>query len=249
MILIKLGGSIITEKKKPLTSRKKAILKIGHVLSKIKEPIIIVHGGGSFGHYWSIKYDMHTEAARYNPKGVTIIKNSMVTLNKIVLDGLLGGGLTSYCAPPFGITRAGKLLPQGAREIAEIAKYGLVPVTYGDAMWYSKGKSFILSGDRIMTMLALALKPRMCIFATNVDGLYENPNGGKLIYNAADGKATILSVGTDVTGGMLRKVKEAKKISCAGTDVYFVNGNKPERIIAAIRGKKFPCTKFGGKKR
>ena len=42
---------------------------------------------------------------------------------------------------------------------------------------------------------------------------------------------------------------EAKKISSMGTDVYFVNGNKPDRITAAARGGKFPCTKFGGKKR
>ena len=34
MILIKLGGSVITEKKKPLTPRKNAIEKIGRVISK-----------------------------------------------------------------------------------------------------------------------------------------------------------------------------------------------------------------------
>ena len=47
MILIKLGGSVITEKKKPLTPRKNAIEKIGRAISKITEPAIIVHGGGS----------------------------------------------------------------------------------------------------------------------------------------------------------------------------------------------------------
>ena len=100
-----------------------------------------------------------------------------------------------------------------------------------------------------MTMLALALKPKMCIFTTNVDGLFENPINGKLIRNASKGSAKILAVEADVTGGMMRKVMEAKKISSMGTSVYFVNGNKPERIAAAARGGKFPCTKFGGKKR
>ena len=224
MILIKLGGSVITEKKKPLTPRKNAIEKIGRAISKITEPAIIVHGGGSFGHFWSVKYDMHTKEAKCKPKGVAIVKNSMVALNNIVLDGLLKGGTAPYCAPPFGITRAGKLLPQGAKEIAEIARHELVPVTYGDAMWHSKGKSFILSGDRIMTMLALALKPKMCIFTTNVDGLFENPINGKLIRNASKGSAKILAVEADVTGGMMRKVMEAKKISSMGTSVYFVIG-------------------------
>ena len=125
MILIKLGGSVITEKKKPLTPRKNAIEKIGRAISKITEPAIIVHGGGSFGHFWSVKYDMHTKEAKCKPKGVAIVKNSMVALNNIVLDGLLKGGTAPYCAPPFGITRAGKLLPQGAKEIAEIARHDL----------------------------------------------------------------------------------------------------------------------------
>ena len=106
MILIKLGGSVITEKKKPLTPRKNAIEKIGRAISKITEPAIIVHGGGSFGHFWSVKYDMHTKEAKCKPKGVAIVKNSMVALNNIVLDGLLKGGTAPYCAPPFGITRA-----------------------------------------------------------------------------------------------------------------------------------------------
>ena len=51
MILIKLGGSIITNKKKPLSPRKKSIDKIVRALKKIDEPIIVVHGGGSYGHY------------------------------------------------------------------------------------------------------------------------------------------------------------------------------------------------------
>ena len=45
MILIKLGGSIITNKEKPLSPRKKTIDNILKEVGKIKEPIIIVHCG------------------------------------------------------------------------------------------------------------------------------------------------------------------------------------------------------------
>ena len=34
-------------------------------------------------------------------------------------------------------------------KIGEIAKSGLTPVTYGDALWYGQKKSYILSGDVI----------------------------------------------------------------------------------------------------
>ena len=59
MIIVKLGGSIITNKEKPLSARRKTIDKISKNLKKINEPMVIVHGGGSYGHYWSVKYDMH----------------------------------------------------------------------------------------------------------------------------------------------------------------------------------------------
>ncbi len=52
----------------------------------------------------------------------------------------------------------------------------------------------------------------------------------------------------DVTGGMTRKVEEASKISKMGLDVFFVNGNKPSRIIDAIKNKKFEGTLFKGRK-
>jgi len=41
MILIKLGGSIITNKEKPLSARRKTIDNLSKSLKKIKEPIII----------------------------------------------------------------------------------------------------------------------------------------------------------------------------------------------------------------
>ena len=89
MILIKLGGSIITNKEKPLSVRRKTIENVCKALKKIEEPKIIVHGGGSYGHYWSVKYDMHTKEKKYDLKGVSIVKNSMIELNKIILDSLL----------------------------------------------------------------------------------------------------------------------------------------------------------------
>ena len=86
MILIKLGGSIITNKGKPQSARRKTIDNILKQIKKINEPKILVHGGGSYGHYWSVKYDMHTKPAKYSLKGLSVVKNSMIELDKIILD-------------------------------------------------------------------------------------------------------------------------------------------------------------------
>jgi isopentenyl phosphate kinase len=246
MILIKLGGSIITNKQKPLTPNISAINKIVVQLKKVREPIIIVHGGGSFGHYWSVRYDMHTKPAKYSKKGVAVVKNSMVELNKIILDSFLKNELNPYCLPPTDFMFSDKADAKKVKEIAKIAKDGLVPVSYGDVLWHGKNKFYILSGDRIMGILAKILKPRLAIFVLSVDGVYSDMKTKKLLYEIKGQQTAISEVKMDITGGMARKIKEAMMISKGGIDVFLVNGNKPERIVNAIKGKKFEGTVFRG---
>lgn len=244
MILIKLGGSIITNKQKPLSPNLKAINSIASKFKKINEPIIVVHGGGSFGHYWSVKYDMHTKPAKYNKKGVAVVKNSMVELNKIILDSFLRHSLNPYCVPPTDFMYGSKADPKKVKEISRIANSGFTPVSYGDVIWHGGGKFYILSGDKIMGILAKILKPRLAIFVLNVDGLYSSMKTKKLLHEIKGKRAIISSVGTDVTGGMHRKVVEAAAISQSGINVFLVNGNMPNRIVNAVRKGKFEGTIF-----
>ena len=246
MILIKLGGSIITNKEKPLTVRKSTIDKIAKILRKLNEPFVVVHGGGSFGHYWSVKYNMHTRPAMYSQHGVAVIKNSMVSLNKIILDYFLKNKLNPYCLPPTDFIAGNSPIIKKIKEIEKIAKSNLVPVTFGDALWYGKKKSYILSGDKIMTILAKTLRPRLSIFVLNVDGVFSDLKTRNLIYEMKSQKPQVSKIDMDVTGGMKRKIEEAVRISRLGLDVFFVNGNKPQRIVDAIKRKKFEGTLFRG---
>jgi isopentenyl phosphate kinase len=248
MILIKLGGSIITNKEKPLSARKTTIDNLSKSLRKINHPTVIVHGGGSYGHFWSVKYDMHTKEKKYDLRGVAIVKNSMIELNKIILDSMLKNKLNPYCLPPTDFMSGNKPIIKKIKEIENIAKSGLIPVTYGDALWYGQKKTYILSGDKIMTHLAKTLKPKLCIFALNEDGLYADLKSKKLIYELKGEQPTISENKMDVTGGMTRKVEEASKIAKTGLDVFFVNGNKPERIVKAVKNRTFEGTLFRGKR-
>ncbi len=248
MILIKLGGSIITNKEKPLSPRKKTIENIAKNLKKINESMIIVHGGGSYGHYWSVKYDMHTKPRKYNVKGVSVVKNSMIELNKIILDSFLKNRLNPYCLPPTDFMTGNKPISKKVKEIERIARSGLIPVTFGDALWYGQNKTYILSGDKIMTYLSKILRPRLSIFVLNEDGLYSDLKTKKLIYELKGERPTIPENTMDVTGGMTRKVEEASKIAKMGISVFFVNGNKPERIVKAVKNNKFEGTLFKGKR-
>lgn len=249
MILIKLGGSVITNKKRPLSARKKAIDAASRALGRIREPVVVVHGGGSYGHYWSVKYDMHTKPARYDLHGVSVVKNSMVELDRIVLDSMVQSRQSPYCVPPAAFMRGDRPIPARIRELGEVARSGLIPVTYGDALWHGQKRSYILSGDRIMTHLARVLRPRLAVFAVNVDGVYAEPGSGSPIKEIGGQDIRISEVGMDVTGGMARKIEEAARISRLGTPVFFTNGNRPERIVnAANRGRFEGTTLLAGRR-
>ena len=244
MILIKLGGSIITNKEKPLSPRRKTIDNILKEIGKIKEPIIIVHGGGSYGHYWSVKYNMHTKPAKTNPKGVAIVKNSMVELNKIILDSAVKNRINSYCLPPTDFMNGNKAIKSKILTINDISKSGLTPITFGDALWFGQKKSYILSGDVIMTIIGKILKPRLSLFVLDVDGVYSDLKTKRLIHDFKKEKPEIKNNKMDVTGGMTRKITEANNMAKAGLKIFFVNGNKPKRITDAISGKRFEGTLF-----
>jgi len=267
MILIKMGGSIITDKTQPLTPRKQDIERLAGAISEMEEPVIVVHGGGSFGHYWSVRYDMHTEARDYDTTGVATVKNSMVRLNLIVLEALLKEGNKPYVVSPSGFMAGPNPIESRVEELARIAGSGMIPVTYGDALWYGgeedKGaRTYILSGDKIMTHLAGILRPRLCIFALSEDGLYRDMKSRTLVdvvSTRADTPPVALQAESttqdpfcgpdgrmDVTGGMARKVGEATAISCMGIDVAFVNGRYTERLLGAASGEAFLGTLFEG---
>ena len=85
VVLIKLGGSVITHKEKPMSVNNISIDRILKALASVKVPIILINGGGSFGHYWSTKYNMHSKPEKYSSEGIAIVHESMISLNHIIV--------------------------------------------------------------------------------------------------------------------------------------------------------------------
>jgi isopentenyl phosphate kinase len=240
LALIKLGGSIVTFKDRPLAANVSAIDGISRVLAQLITPAIIVHGGGSFGHYWSVKYDMHTNPASYDPHGVSVVHESMMALNQIIVNSMIQAGLNPYGMLPSAFTSGHKPVAAKVKQVYTIAQSKVTPVTFGDVVHVQGAKYSILSGDAIMTILAKALRPSRVVFATNVDGIYKDMASRELLSEIrvkVKKSIEFSKVGADVTGGMQRKVTEAFKIASCGMDVMMVNGLVPERIADAVQGR------------
>jgi isopentenyl phosphate kinase len=256
LVIIKLGGSVITFKDKPISANYKAIKNISKILRKLTIPLIIVHGGGSYGHYWSVKFDMHTKPAKYDPHGISIVHSSMLTLNKIVVDALEKERLNPYGLPPSSFLNNGKPYGNKIRELKKMTEYNIIPITHGDIVYIKNNKYSILSGDVLMTMLSKILQPSKIIFALNVDGLYNNIIDKKIIKEInleyKKKKQGVINFERDlsikdVTGGMKRKVEEAIKIARSGKNVIFLNGLNPIQIEKAVKDRQFKGTIFKGK--
>ena len=96
--LLKLGGSLITDKNRAHTARIGTIRRLAEEIYSVREhgpfPLIIGHGSGSFGHIPAKKYGtrdgVHTDAEW---AGFAEVHAEAVSLNRIVTDTLREAGL------------------------------------------------------------------------------------------------------------------------------------------------------------
>ena len=132
IVLIKLGGSVVTHKERPMTINKAAIDRIIKSLLSVNVPIMLVHGGGSFGHYWSIKYDLHSKPERYSSEGIAVVHESMISLNHFLVKSMLKLKMNPYSVPPFSLILGNKPLMKKIFQLASMTKDKIIPITYGD---------------------------------------------------------------------------------------------------------------------
>jgi Predicted archaeal kinase len=57
---------------------------------------------------------------RYDPKGVAIVKNSMIELDKIILDSLLKNKLNPYCLPPTDFMFGNKPITKKLKKLKKL---------------------------------------------------------------------------------------------------------------------------------
>lgn len=236
-IVVKLGGSVITYKDRPRALRSKALDDLSKVLASHQSRKIIVHGGGSFGHYYAKKAGISTECKPVNDlEDIYLTRKSMFDLNQKIVQSLSSSGIIPYVVTPYFV---GKGSTSMKSLIVDLLNRSLTPVLFGDVIPCDGGFK-ILSGDDIAYSVCSMVKPIRMIFCMDVDGVYSSPKMEGTVVSELDSRVVKNFVGYskrfDVTGGITRKLKIASKISKLGTDVFFVNGLKPNAVLKALNG-------------
>lgn len=255
MIILKLGGSVITHKEaKEPTINHDNLERIAREISQSNyHELIVVHGAGSFGHPFAKKYGIGDEISNIQDLkrkmlGFSITQHSVKELNSVVSEYLRMNGVVSVSIQPssFILTKNKRIHSADLNLIRRYLDLNFVPVLYGDVVLDADEsiKLAVLSGDQMVKYLALNLKPERVILATDVDGIYDKDpkkfDDARLLemVSSADQIETGETETVDVTGGMGGKVNELLSLAGKGIESEIINANHTEQIKKAINGEK-----------
>jgi isopentenyl phosphate kinase len=260
MIILKLGGSVITEKSKECTFKKEVMDNLADKIKKANKETIIIHGAGSFGHIPAKKYGLNEGFNREEQLlGFSLTHEMVQRLNTLILKSLQARHIPAVSISPHTVVRLEnhKLAYIDYKTFEEYLEKKFTPVTYGDVVLDKKLNFSICSGDLLTVALTRHFKPEKVIFVIDEDGLYtSNPKlnkNAKLIESTTIKNLETLTTSKDkhddVTGGMRGKIKSIKKISEIGIDTILLNGNKPERLYKVLIGEGVKSTIVHGEKK
>jgi isopentenyl phosphate kinase len=249
-IILKIGGSAITDKTGELAPNTQIINRLAEEIKRANlDNLIVVHGGGSFGHPTAQKYGIKEGLKEDDPTqkvGFAETHHVMTVLNGLVMDALLFHEVPAISMAPSTciITENGKIKIFDDTVFMGMRKMGFTPVLYGDAVLDDKKGFTILSGDQLVTYLAIKYNAEKIVIGVDTDGIFEedpktNPNAKPIKkINLEElkklqpklGKAK----GTDVTGGMAGKIAEIIPAVEKGIPVVVTGATKGQSIMRAL---------------
>ena len=255
MIILKLGGSVITKKeaKEPTLDHDNLDRIAKEIACSSFDKLIIVHGAGSFGHPFAREYSIGSkiedeEDFIHKKYGFSLTQSWVKKLNTYVCDSLREKGILAVSIQPssFIITENKRIYSCNLELINKYLEMGFVPVLYGDVVpdIDESIKICVLSGDQIIQYLGENLKPERVILGSDVDGIYtkdpKKHSDAKLMDNvtschdlAAEG-----SLNVDVTGGMNGKLGELLDLAEMGIESEIINAGREGFIKKALNHEK-----------
>jgi len=256
--LLKIGGSVITDKTKPYTPRHEVIGEIAAAVAKAyfsgRKNFILGHGGGSFPHTSAKKYGVVRGIVDHVTRfGVGVVHRDATEINQIFMMALHGRNVPALSFHPssFIFLRGGEVEKILVEPLECALGWGLVPVVYGDVVVDGVKGSKILSTETVFEILTKYMKVGVIGMAERFGGVFtSDPSvdpSAELVervdrHNAHEVLSyTGASHGIDVTGGMRHKLERLLELAKRGVDSILFKGT-PENIERFLMGKKVEGT-------
>ncbi|WP_338729267.1 isopentenyl phosphate kinase [Haladaptatus sp. DJG-WS-42] len=243
--VLKLGGSVITEKEGVEKIHDPRLGKaVGMLADADVSRLVLVHGGGSFGHHHASKYDVSTTDGTHDPDAVLDIHEAMKRLNEVVVHRLNKAGVPAV--PVHTLSTASRdaegALTLCTTAVETLLAEGFVPVLHGDVIAHEGKGVTVVSGDEIVTALAQSLDADRVGICSGVPGVLDESKN--VITEITDFESVAPALGgsetTDVSGGMAQKVRELLELG-APADIFGLDG------LAAFLAGEAPGTRIDGR--
>jgi isopentenyl phosphate kinase len=252
MFLVKLGGSVITDKTQYKRFNHSTVRRLCQEIKESGREVLIVHGAGSFGHV--LAHDHHLAEGKEAGGGAEAIAKVSLDvreLNAMVVSALIEAGIPAVSIPPGAcfMMSQGRLRPPDMSIIRAYLQLGIVPVTFGDLVLDDVRGFGICSGDQLMEVLADEFQPERVVFISDIDGLYDRDpkkdRGAKLMprvdREALERSTCEINV-KDVTGGVHGKMESMLRLCRGDRDCVLVNGTVEGRLLSLLKGDPVTCT-------
>jgi len=240
--VLKLGGSVVTEKESPETVDEAALARAAAAIGEFDGDMVVVHGGGSFGHHAAADRGVSSTDGTRNAADAVAIHDAMGRLNTAVVDALHEEGVDALPVRPLSVASRGAdgALTIPTESVAAMLAEGFTPVLHGDVVTQAGAGVTITSGDDLVVSLARGLGVDRVGLCSTVPGVFD-AEGAVIprIERFADvADAVGESDATDVTGGMAAKVEKLLGLSAPalvfGPDDLsaFLAGETPGTVVA-----------------
>ncbi len=213
--VLKIGGSVVTEKGKEKTARREVIKRITKEIAlalSARKNLILIHGAGSYGHPQAKIYQKTGKV-----KDALVTHESVKELNRLIVLSMMELELKAVPIHPLSgvVSKEGKIKYKIKEQLQLALKAGIIPVLHGDTILDKKGVFHILSGDQLVTYAAREFKAKKVGIGTDVDGVLSDT--GEVIKKVTPVETDTISIKgskhVDVTGGMKKKVYLLKKLA------------------------------------
>jgi isopentenyl phosphate kinase len=211
-VVMKLGGSVVTEKDRRETVDEAALEAAAAALAGASEPLVVVHGGGSFGHPNAADHGVTEARGTHDSAAIEAIHGAMVRLNSRVVAVLREAGLAAVPVQPLSVASrdAGGELDMPGEALGRSVREGFVPVLHGDLITHEGEGVTVLSGDELVPAVVLAVDADRVGVCTTVRGVLDE--SGEVVDAITSRVEVPDAVGdsdaTDVTDGMAGKVAQ-----------------------------------------
>jgi len=249
MILLKLGGSLITEKDQPETPRLATIRRLALEVFEARRSqpdlrLVIGHGSGSFGHHLASRHQTQKGAeSRQDWQGFADVWASANHLNRMVVDALRQAGVPVMAFPPSAsaLTEGGQLIELAHEPIRFALDHGLVPVVQGDVAFDRKQGSAIVSTEQVLAALVEPLHADSLLLAGLEAGVFADfPDNRTLMSKLRPEDVSEIRLGgapgKDVTGGMAAKVNKAFELlrGHPSLEITIFSAEPPDSLRSAL---------------